>query len=870
MTWAWSIQQLKHPTQESSVSSVGSTSRKDVALNSIPPRPLLSTRRRRHRSIFSVHPKQHHRNSVTASGSSLLFSEHQTSDWALNDSELIDSIIQAKTTREVDETLRKAFLGKNATNVRSQDEKMKRLEESLSNSSDSKLPLSELNFNVSSAILRRMAHVSFNEARLKKALPNTGLENSTLREGMLVDLLQTIGEQLVTARRHPHSITVDVIALSDILQAFAVFASGEGSTRDKLLPLANVAAELLDHVDTTTLHSLKPIRLAQCLQALAKLEIQHSSLQHKIYERLLRSDAISGLPPKFLAHGLWTFASIQKKRSTNGEMDGTRSQEDIEGKSLRMLSRAFMRRLRKKKMLEEASTEDLTRALVATSHLLKLGAMAGMEDEAAIFGFTSLRWVLDRYKSAKVNNNTSLLSTNQVVELISAWSVVTDSSREDTVIEQLMQVCVEDGVLRACTLSQLVSIVNAVQKLDVRNGANFAKVVGHRLLTLVEEHQHSGSAEDVKPSIVIEILRWPLLSYRREKEVLRPYINAALILFAQMDFLLECSVAEISNVLWFLSSTKSFDKDVLHAIGASLTEPVMVERSSPKMASRILATFTTLVATEKESSEALLLLQQDLFHSYGGHLLSSTLTPAEISSSLYAYAKASYLQDMGIFDHLVGLLASSRRVCTSRQLSQSLWSCGKMAVWESHENQDGILEGNLDVPYLLDAKLVADELACRVEELTPTDIAQCIWAIGRLDIRDDAMMSSFLYQATQHCTEFSSGQITNILWGMAQTNRRDKEVISTLLFQLTKNDVCASPVEASSALFSLAKLGWCDKTVFDHLSGLMMEQIEIANAQSVANALWAYKSVGLPVPQKLLNTWATETIGLKNLNFLGE
>jgi hypothetical protein len=608
----------------------------------------------------------------------------------------------------------------------------------------------------------------------------------------------------------------------------------------------------------------------QCLQALAKLEIHHASLQHKVYNRLLRPDAVSGLPARYLAHGLATFASLHKSRQSFANTTKT-NKDQTEDFSFTTLCRAFMRRLRKKKVIEEATMDDLIRTLVATSDLLKLGAMMNMEDEASICGFTCLRRIFDLRTSVKEENDAIYyLTPNQFVGLISSWAIVADRRREDTVTEQLMDVCVEDGVLRDCNMDQLVSIVHAVQKLDTANHSQFAKAAGRRFGELVNQSNDDGY-RDMNPKLVSEILRWPILAHRRDKNILRSYIYPSLDLFSQASFLSNCNLEETSNFLWFLSSTKTFDEKCLVNIGSHLLEPAMVEGSSPKIASRILATFTSLVASRTDvSSDALVCIHGDLFHGYGGHLLSYSLTPAEASSSLYAYAKASYRQDMGIFDHLVGLLASSRRICTPRQLSQCLWSCGRMAWWESHELQNDVemFEGSSDVPYVADAKLVADELTRRVEELTPADIAQSIWALGRLDIRDKVMMSTFTHQATHHSSRFSAGQISNILWGMARTGQRDSEVIAKLTYQLTTRDIRASPIEASSSLFSLGKLNWRDEVVFDHLSSSILEQIDDTNAQSITNALWAYRTVGLPAPKRLLSKWATERIG--SLSFLDE
>jgi hypothetical protein len=736
--------------------------------------------------------------------------------------------------------------------------------------------LSELSLHVTAAALRRMALVSVTEKRATQQSSQN--DDSILRKDVLSRLLKSVGSQLVAAHRLHHfknrqqeeDEMLDVYALCDVLQALAIL-SKNGSSKDKMIPLSSIVIDLMNSLDKDSLYTLGPIRLVQCLQAMATLQMgrSHSSsvlLQAKIYERLLKPDAVSMLPAKFLAHGLSSLASIEKNEV---RVLKTCIDDQCHEKSddIKMLARAFMRRLRKQKVIRDATMDDLTRALVATSDLVDLGAMTGMEDETAIFGFSSLRRVLELHHTAIEHNGESELTTEQVVDLIASWSVLTDSTREDTVIDQLLQVCVEEDLLRNCSVDQLVSIFHAVQKIDVANHVELTAAVGEQLLRLASESKTS-DRNTVRPNSIREILRWPTLTNRRNKKVLRPYLDASSILFTDDSFLAGCSVGEISNFLWFLSSAHSRDDDVLLHLGTRLMDPDVVDDCSPKMASRILAAFTSLVESgNMATSDKLMEMKRELFHKYGGHLLSSSLSPAEISSSLHAYAKANYLQDMGIFDHLVNLLASSRHECSTRQLSQSLWSCGKMIAWERMEvNEEGIMSEQPSPPYLPGAMAVAEELSGRVEELSSSDIAQTIWALGKLGLQEHFLISSFAHVAIEHSTEFTSGQITNILWGMAQTEHNDPRLISTLLDQLTSQHSHPSSKEAASALFSLGKLNWKDEVVFDHLSQAMINQIEDTNAQSITNALWAYRTVHLPPPQSLLDTWAIEKLGLHSVN----
>jgi hypothetical protein len=814
---------------------------------------------------------------------------------AINDSELIQTLIQAKTTLEIDLTLRRALYDEC---VDVDDEEVNLMG----------IPFSRLSLNATAATLRRMAHISVLEARTELAKNNrrgtilntsnnsnvntdTAVsENSVrLQKKIISNLLEAVGIKLMSHRSalSPSSKSSTstitqiqkeqelpgVFPLSDVLQALAVLAP-----KGKMRPFAILVVEFLNMHDTSELYKLRPIRLVQCLQAMAKLDIDHTVLQSNIISRLLKPDAVSTIPARFLAHGLWALASFQStkrkakaatKSSNEKKFRRDYSIEDDEGddtvnnnNDTMRLSRAFMRRLRKQKVAQEASVEDMCRGLAATRDLLNLGAMTNMEDEAAIFGFTCLRTILERKNSTSPS---LLMNPTQMTDMISSWATLSDQNREDTVIADLLQICIDDDTIKECNIGQLELIIRSIRKLNVRNHAEVTKSVGERFLNVVEENQYS-NFENVYPRSTNEILRWPALVHRKNKSVMEPFINTASLLFTKRSFLERSTVEEIANFLWFLSITRNFDENILSNIGECLLKPEMVDACSPKMASRILATFTSLVVlNEESSSESLTDLKQDLFYSYGGLLLSQSLSPAEISSSLYAYAKANYVQDMGVFDHLVKLLASSMHICSPRQLSQTLWSCGKMIKWE---RQERLLpeEQNIkkeDPPYLDDALTIMKELSSRVEDLSPADVAQIIWAMGRLEIQDDKLMSIFANRVVDICSSMNSAEVSNVLWGIVRVRYKDRILIESLSDRLTTKDIRISPQEAASVLFSMGKLSWKDEHLFGKLSTIMIDQIQDVNAQSIANTLWAFQAIRIRAPRELLNIWAITRLGLK-------
>jgi hypothetical protein len=828
--------------------------------------------------------------------------DRDISDLARNDSELVNSLIRARTTKEVEITLKKALSSKYVKIKDASQLDLDETEQTGDTDVDTDavdIPFSCLSLNATAATLRRMAHISVFEARSKVTATPTSGNHLNLQKKLIANLLEAVGIKLMSHRsslapsslqqipklqKHPYP---GVYPLSDILQALAVLAPND-ATKEKMRPFAILVVEFLNTHKTSELYKLEPIQLVQCLQAMAKLDIDHPSLWKKICRKLLKGDVLPRIPTRFLAYGLSAIATFQtakanreaSKLSTYWIYDEQNNIKEINDNEeintdMILLSRAFMRRLRKPKVAKEARVEDMCRALVAASTLLDLGVMTTMEDDAAMFGFASLRTILEMRENTQDNHKTSspspppsppslLLTPTQVTDMISSWASLNDKKRDDTVIGELLQICADDKILEQCRVVQLERIVQSMRKLNVGNNAEVARRVGERFLALAKENAY------IYPDYAIKILRWPVLDHRRNDTVMEPFIKTALLLLSKKSFLERSSVKEISNFLWFLSIAHRFDEEILLSIGNCLLEDDMVDDCSPNTASRILTTFTSLLALEEDhSSESLNELKQDLFYSYGGHLLSSKLSPAAISNALCAYANANYVQDRGVFDHLVNLLASLKEKSSSRQLSESLWSCGKIIAWERQEmellyDEDSEME---DPPYLENALKIAKELSTRAEELSPSDVAQIFWGIGRLEIEDDELVSVFANRTIEISSSMNSVEVSNVLWGIAKVQFRDGKLVGSLSDRLAADDIIiSSPQVASSILFSLGRLQWKDETVYQKLSKIMIDQIQDVNAQSVANTLWAFRVVRLSPPQELLNTWAITRLGLVPVN----
>jgi len=686
----------------------------------------------------------------------------------------------------------------------------------------------QINLNVTAATLRRLAHLSITETQQEKSF--SCIENQ--RAKLSRDLLDRTESTLQIALEGPDT-RLNPYNLADILIALGILSQMEsiGISNDLLRALMN----LIDRHEARSMHSVGLIRLVQCLQAISRLQLDEPKFQSCIFQRLLKPDAVAKLPARTLAHGLAALAN-----SDTNNMDS------------KLLSRAFMRRLRKKKVREQSTLPDLLRALNAADKIFRKPEMDGFRDEAAIFGFTLLRDVIQ----TKSESNASF-STKIVSDLISTWARLSNNEREDVVIEELLNICESDGIMELCNLNELEKIMVSVERLRITNHAKLMQVAGERFLALVEGQNNSFSEEHISPRAINSILRCPVLLHRRSQDVMEPFITAAVLLFRNDSFVDSCTLSEIANFLWFKSVTRWRDQEVLQLFCQRILDPEVVDSCTPKLASRILGAFTSIISLETledgddyEMAEA----ASQLFHCYGVHFLTSRLEPAVAVTALYSYAKASYVHDMGIFDHLASSVSLMTHRCTTRQLSQSLWSCGKMVAFEQ-------MNGDLP-PYHNSSLLIAKELCKRSNELTPPDVTQCIWALARLRVSGATYFQPLTERAVEVSQMMNTIEVVNVIWGLGKTRYIASDLLLVLTERLKKDPLDASPKQAASALFALGRLNFRDKELYDTLCAVLIDQIDATTAQSLANVLWAYKTVDLRPPDKLLNCWASEKLGL--------
>jgi hypothetical protein len=498
--------------------------------------------------------------------------------------------------------------------------------------------------------------------------------------------------------------------------------------------------------------------------------------------------------------------------------------------------RACCRRLRKKSVRSRAHRRDVVRSLRASNALLRRRPRSSEGDarivnavceEISTMAYTVANEVLLQQMKPQDQDTDPLSSSVPSVEGFSACMSTADFAvlwrtvnvlhlpSNDLLVQRLIAdqstVCrqriepatataiASDADTRAAAtysaFANLATIASGLVRVHCTDSSSewIVRDIGMQFRGLVEAANPGTTPEDAafsQPPVrhVLDMLRCAALLHPKNPSVVEPFVDACrLLVCAESTFLDRCTLAEVSNLAWFLHRVQCRDRDMTEALARSvavkadeihLHDEGDEDYRPVQLACRILSVFTSLFGLlqrdnpQLESSPLDLDLipsdsfvvpgsLSDLYELFGETILLSSheLSPRDLSSVVHAYAKSNYLHDMGIFDQLVRNVGSRVQEMSVRQLAQCLWACGRMMSWESDPAQlqsqpldspqgmaardnffapgapsrEGPGSAGADAPpYLPSALAMAGSLAARSDQLTAQDVTQAVWALGHL------------------------------------------------------------------------------------------------------------------------------------------
>lgn len=434
----------------------------------------------------------------------------------------------------------------------------------------------------------------------------------------------------------------------------------------------------------------------------------------------------------------------------------------------------------------------------------------------------------------------------------------------------------EYGTRQSYTLCDIARILWSLQRLRMRDQSGMIAALVQKFVHLLNTDYFTMTT--CEPKHLTMILRSVIL-LSPGTTIMQDTFSVVSPILLDQKFLSRCNEFEVSSFIWFMAKAHIYNKEVIYNLAYRMRDVDILSNCSPSSASRFLWSYTILV----ESGEEDLVMKEVLFETFqalGSIMLSSQLTHADISSTMWAMAKASYSLDMGIFDHLVEALSQDTmlELANTRQISQALWACGKMIAWENplRAKNGGIGEGiGVDAeikfpPYIGRAKKIASYLVTtKLDQMKPKDIAQSCWALGHLKINDHKILYPLAQTAAYFARSnvFNSQEIANIVWGLSKTSFRNEWLIRTLTRQLRHpefQEQC-TPQEASNILYALAIMNIRDEATFRYMSHVIMMHLSKTTAQTIANSLWAHDRVELEPPPQLLDRWLRERLDVVDL-----
>jgi hypothetical protein len=649
-----------------------------------------------------------------------------------------------------------------------------------------------------------------------------------------------------------------------------IISTSDSTNKSKFQPFARKICErMMDEFDNPqsddtgalkSITSVRPGQLIELLSALATLNlVNETELLSVLEDRLVCGDVVGKLTGRQLSLGLWSYARLSYPR--------------------KRLLKAFTRRLRKVKVRKHLTKYDICRALWAVAQSVKALSTSSKEEnnidrdladkerltvlrdsETMIYTLSGELLQEDSKGISKIDH----LSFVQLADILSSLSVF-DFDNERILSRLIDRMCQND-VLSEANGKGITRILASLQRLHLKDQSEIVSTLIDRFVTVVERDLE----ETCDPKTLAIILRSAVMlsAVKGSSQETLKVLSSQLL--SNASYLSKCNEYELSNFVWYMAMSNHYDKQILRKVTKRMKEKDIILSCSTSSASRSLRSLTKIVETDHVDLEMRERLYE-MFQCLGGNLIKDPLSPLDSSSAMWAMAKSSYSLDMNIFDHLAEELASenSLKRAKVRYISEGLWACGKMISWED-PLREKIEYGDFNPPpYTDSAKTFASFLIQFSDQLSPKDIAQAIWAIGRLKIEDSSIIDPMatIAKETAEKQMFNSQEIANIIWGLSKVRFDDAISIQVFTKQLKHPSILkqCTPQEASNVMYALGLMNIDDEDTFALMNNVLMNQINDATTQTIANALWAHEVVNLQPPQLLFNQWAKEKLDITGL-----
>ena len=735
--------------------------------------------------------------------------------------------------------------------------------------------------NVAAAAMRTMVRSDRNSEVTFKALPM---------------LLRLAGSGVVAYPQQKENQNMTIVAMQDVLYSLSLLK------RQAAVPLATLICDIMTSDIPRVLNDLEPRRLVEIMEAAQGLSLYNQTeLLNAVAARLSKADAVGKLAPSKMCEGLLPLASypdtllrflrrlrknvVRKELSAHHITLAIRAAAKLRDKTPLLLEEIQV-------MAYTLVNRELTRPILDNTTTL-VTQLSSHQAATVLYAISKFEWgelpvIVDLYRQisessqvapvdvAMALQSMSTLRVNNPDLALQLGSQLLQWLKEGRKIELRQMNMILTSVFRQYTENSTVMSVYEAALLQLLSGEPYdAQVqndareydiamyiwflseagierdigIGNKLGNLLL----SMASERLNPASFVMAVRYAVKMFARLSScTLLPYVKAAKETCGG-NFLIRLGCQDLSFLVEALVICKCTDEGLFLRLAEAATLPQIVDECTPSSARRIMSSFATV--TPRIPSSELQEYQTQIFELLGATLLTTQLMPYEAADAGFAYAKAGYISDMGVFDHVVGLAGQHLGTLSTQQVAKCLWACGKMYAWEQTPEVHA-------PPYITTAMACVKHLSLRESELSAKDLAQSLWAMGKLAINDQTATKVFATRAKAILSTCFACEASNIVWGLSKVGFDDADVMVSISRRMLDADIRASPEEAACVLYALGNAGIREDEVFEHLTDLMMTQVESVGAQAMANALWAHNVVGKLPPPALLQSWASDKLGL--------
>eukprot|EP00956_Cyclotella_meneghiniana_P022260 scaffold41844_cov46-Cyclotella_meneghiniana.AAC.3 len=511
-----------------------------------------------------------------------------------------------------------------------------------------------------------------------------------------------------------------------------------------------------------------------------------------------------------------------------------------------------------------------------------------IRDEATIMFYTLQCELLKCTSSSSDYCKMNVLDLGQIADILcAAISLEVPISDLTSLIKTTINVltssksttnqCNSYGTLSRILWSLQRLRVGSGQFQDLQTEAYCVETIGERFLALIRDQK---TPWQCSPKQLVTSLRATVMMFPRRPNAILEAASYLILasdngdmaepdLYNSSPFLTECNEFEVSNLLFSYALAGHFDEDVYFELTATMLEADIIQSCTPSSASRAMWACAVLIQLIPSNSDESVFYERqvDLFHQLSGILLmTSNLSSSDCSGAMWSMAKTGYALDKGCFDYLAKRLSSILEHSNTRTVAQAVWACAKMIRYEKFAS-----EIDSQPPYLDSVVLFFGYLIDHGEQMTPLHISQTIWSLGVFYARgslkdaDPALARDLSSIAMQNVDHFNTQEIANIVWAFSKVDFSDAAIITRLIRHVTTSsklsEACTSQ-EASNMIYALGKMHIRESVLFNELSLILMNQLQGASSQAIANALWAYDAVALEPPIELMGCWAREKLGM--------